>query len=591
MSETTTTAPKPVSEKQLRANRLNCLKSTGPSIEGRKRSCRNNLIHGMRSSQMILPGESPEELAELREEIHDAVQPRDGVEKLLAERVVRHAWFVRRGEGVRDDRATEKIYDTVERAADDEARAVEVLAARLEEGPEALRQLRTFPSGVAYLQDQWSIIQESLSQRLPLLASQRQRCLSLVGKKREDVLRGDRLATRWLRAQISAMYGQEATLEDVVSLLGTRPPEWMQEAEFVTRARRLKGALVPKSEALELLKAYVAEVIEELKGHREYVEDVADRNLDLDVRQARVDLTPDGNRLTNYILGSDRGCLAALRRLEIRQKPDRPAPKRRSRKPEAEAAAIPQAEPEPEPKPQDDPGSSTAQAGADISTVEAISEPAAAEPGADLLTVEAISEPATAEPGADLLTVEAISEPARAEPGADFLTVEAISEPAPAEPGADLLTVEAICEPATAEPGADLLTVEAISNDPAAEDDLERFGPEADRLRQVRLDLEAIYGAGRPIHGAIPDTGDDARPATDPSHVPTESPRLRAVQEFTRRQLELSRALDAHFGINGDRPDLAGPAPVSDATAVCGSTPKRGDSSWPQATCPKPGQT
>ena len=136
MSESTTTAPKPVSEKQLRANRSNCLKSTGPSIEGRKRSCRNNLIHGMRSSQMILPGESPEELAELREEIHDAVQPRDGVEKLLAERVVRHAWFVRRGEGVRDDRATEKIHDTVERAADDEARAVDVLAARLEEGPE-----------------------------------------------------------------------------------------------------------------------------------------------------------------------------------------------------------------------------------------------------------------------------------------------------------------------------------------------------------------------------------------------------------------------------------------------------------------------
>ena len=302
---------------------------------------------------------------------------------------------------------------------------------------------------------------------------------------------------------------------------------------------------MPKSEALELLKGYVAEVIEELKGHREYVEDVAVRNLDLDARQARVDLTPDGHRLTNYILGSDRGCLAALRRLEIRQKPDRPAPKRRPRKPEAAAAASPQAEPEPEPKPQDDPGSSTAQAGADISTVEAISEPATAEPGADLLTVEAISEPAAGRARADLLTVEAISEPATAEPGAGFLTVEAISEPA------------------TAEPGADLLTVEAISNDPAAEDDLERFGPEADHLRQVRLDLEAIYGAGRPIDGAA-GSGRRSRPGTDPGHARRESPALRAAEQFTRRQWELSRRLDAHFGINGDRPDPAGPAPVSE---------------------------
>ncbi len=232
----------------------------------------NNLIHGMRSSQMILPGESPAELAELREEIHDAVLPRDGVEKLLAEGVVRHVWFVRRGEGVRDDRA------------------------------------------------------------------------------------------------------------------------------------------------------------------------------------------------------------------------------------------------------QDDPVSSSAQTGADISTVEAISDPAMAEPGADLLTVEAISDPATAEPGADLLTVEAIS------------------------------------EPATAEPGADLLTVEAISSDPTAEDDMARFGPEADHLRQVRLDLEAIYGAGRPIDGTIPDPGDNPRPETDLDRAQWERPLLRAAGQFTRRQWELSRALDAHFGINGDHP-------------------------------------
>ena len=38
MSDTTTTAKRPVSDKQLAANRLNSKRSTGPSEEGRKRS-------------------------------------------------------------------------------------------------------------------------------------------------------------------------------------------------------------------------------------------------------------------------------------------------------------------------------------------------------------------------------------------------------------------------------------------------------------------------------------------------------------------------------------------------------------------------
>jgi len=43
-----------------------------------------------------------------------------------------------------------------------------------------------------------------------------------------------------------------------------------------------------------------------------------------------------------------------------------------------------------------------------------------------------------------------------------------------------------------------------------------------------------------------------------------ETPLSRAVEQLTRKQWELSRQLDAHFGINGDRPDPGGPVPVSE---------------------------
>jgi hypothetical protein len=119
--------------------------------------------------------------------------------------------------------------------ADQEARRVDVLAAQLEERPDALRELRSFPMGMAYLWEQWSIIDNDLSQGLALLASTRRLCFSLLGTNREQVLRGDPVATRWLLGFIGMMYGQEATLDQVLAHLGTDPPEWMQEAEFFCR--------------------------------------------------------------------------------------------------------------------------------------------------------------------------------------------------------------------------------------------------------------------------------------------------------------------------------------------------------------------
>jgi hypothetical protein len=521
-------------------------------MDGRRRACMNNLKHGMRSTQTILPGECQLDYDERKAKLMAALNPRDAVAELLAERIVETAWLIRRGEGVAHDRATKTILDTVEGAADREAKRVDLLAPKIDDDPDAIRQLRTFPAGVAFLWDEWTVLYEHLSMGLSLLDSQRRRCFSLIGKTRESVFRDDRQATILVRLQLGVMYGTEATPEEVAFFLGGVPPEWMSQTEFDIRVKRLSRSLLPKAEAQERFKAYVEEKINELAAHSEVVDDVADRKLASDASIARVAGSADEQVLWRYIQSNDRGCMAALRRLEIRQKPDGPGPKRGSKKPEAPAAtsdfaaARPEAELKPEP---DAPGLVPAAVADEVwseDVAAAIPTTEADEPNA-----EGDESSSTAEADADFFTVEPILEAKSAEAGADLLTVEPILEVKSAEAGADLLTVEPILEAKSGEAGANLFAVEPIL-DHRAEDDLERFGPQAAHLRELRDFFKANSGAG----GGIGGPGAELEPR--------ENPVKKAEERLRLRQEELSRQLDAHFGINGERPEPVQPAPVAD---------------------------
>ena len=98
-AENETAGKKLCSEKQRIANAINSRRSTGPRTEaGRRRASMNRCLHGMRSTKDLIPGESAEERQQLREQIYQAVAPRDGVEELLAEQIFDSAWHVRRGQ-------------------------------------------------------------------------------------------------------------------------------------------------------------------------------------------------------------------------------------------------------------------------------------------------------------------------------------------------------------------------------------------------------------------------------------------------------------------------------------------------------------
>ena len=85
------------SEKQIQANRRNALKSTGPKTPQGKAAIRLNANkHGLRSQEVLLPGEDEEALNELDENLRAELQPVGELENLLVEGIVAAHWRLRR---------------------------------------------------------------------------------------------------------------------------------------------------------------------------------------------------------------------------------------------------------------------------------------------------------------------------------------------------------------------------------------------------------------------------------------------------------------------------------------------------------------
>ena len=182
-------------------------------------------------------------------------------------------------------------------------------------------------------------------------------------------------------------------------------------------------------------------------------------------------------------------------------------------------------------------------------TGEADRGPAMAEPDHGFSTDEAIG-PRVA--GADSATprqpqTEGPLIPSQPTDDAKFSTDEAIG---PRVAGADSATprqpqTEGPLTPSQPPDDAKFSTDEAIVLRAEPEDGLARFGPEADYLRKLRVVFKTTSG-------------------TLPDLAPSDDLRSRALEQWRLRNQELSRQFDAHFGINSERPDPVGPAPVAD---------------------------
>ena len=86
-----------VSEKQIAANRLNAGKSTGPRTpEGKAAVSQNAFVHGLRSRQLLLPGEDLAEFQRLTGGLEDEWQPATPTEAALVEQMAAALWKIKR---------------------------------------------------------------------------------------------------------------------------------------------------------------------------------------------------------------------------------------------------------------------------------------------------------------------------------------------------------------------------------------------------------------------------------------------------------------------------------------------------------------
>jgi hypothetical protein len=84
---------------QIRANRSNAQKSTGPrTAEGKAAASQNAAKHGLLAEQVVIKGEDPAEFEGYRDRMLEELAPVGAVETMLAERAVGLAWRLRRAE-------------------------------------------------------------------------------------------------------------------------------------------------------------------------------------------------------------------------------------------------------------------------------------------------------------------------------------------------------------------------------------------------------------------------------------------------------------------------------------------------------------
>src|ERR1700753_938527 len=79
---------------QVKANRANSKKSTGPKTEeGKAQSCLNRLSHGFASSARFIEGEDPEQFVQLLEDLTVEYQPATPTEQILVEQMAHQHWI------------------------------------------------------------------------------------------------------------------------------------------------------------------------------------------------------------------------------------------------------------------------------------------------------------------------------------------------------------------------------------------------------------------------------------------------------------------------------------------------------------------
>ena len=286
----------PASEARIRANQINAQKSTGPRTqEGKERSRRNSLKHGLTGEGIVLPSDDVAAVTRRFEALETELAPSNEMGLVLVQRIA--LLSVRLERSARQESATlgEKVRNAVGEFDDRRLAEVEKLIDWIASEPaKNARRLRRTPEGVDRLIKAWRDVAKDLDH--PDLRhwgyGQWQRIENLKGRRPED------FPTSREGALCKAIWG-DGTLLETGEVDGLDDP-----------ARRLW--------ARERLHERIAAEIEALRLERE---DFDAEALELDRTGARdrvlFDPSKEATLARKYEAATERGLYRALK--ELRQ--------------------------------------------------------------------------------------------------------------------------------------------------------------------------------------------------------------------------------------------------------------------------------
>ena len=173
------------SEKKRLANIANSLKSTGPkSKDGKKKVSLNSLKHGLRSPELLLPGEDPAAFDAFHGAWMDDWQPPTEARRVLVEQCMAHAWRLRRCLKLERDHLAKRGRDAVRRHGREAAARVASAVKLLAKDPDAaLKALCGEREGVVALVGLWEELAEAAGSAATWsdIAAHHLRLLNLLG--------------------------------------------------------------------------------------------------------------------------------------------------------------------------------------------------------------------------------------------------------------------------------------------------------------------------------------------------------------------------------------------------------------------------
>src|SRR5918998_2315579 len=114
------------SKKKIQPNRRNAQRSTGPKTPEGKAAVRLNANkHGLRSQEVLLPGEDAKALKELDENLRAELQPVGELENLLVDGIIAAHWRLRRLRRVEAGIFAWELYGELAERAQQEAQTYE----------------------------------------------------------------------------------------------------------------------------------------------------------------------------------------------------------------------------------------------------------------------------------------------------------------------------------------------------------------------------------------------------------------------------------------------------------------------------------